>query len=136
METEIHMPFQRALLLPLRARNQAEQEALPERVARLSEAARQDNHMVVAPTHIVDLGGEMIGYLSINGLPTVRAWFDSRHKNVLRSKRMIEDGELIVREQGHPAYIIGVSPQSPFLPHMAGLGFERLGDQVVFIKKL
>lgn len=136
MDTELHMPMQRAVLLPLKPRTQQEAEAMPARIEALTAAAMADHHRVVAPTHVMDLGGEILGYLSINGLPTVRAWFDSRQKNALQSLKMIEHGETIVRELGHPAFIIGVSPQSPFLPHMGRLGFEQLGTQIVFIKRL
>ena len=130
------IPFQRAVLLPLKPRSQAEAEALPARVRALQAAAAADHHPVLAPTHVLMLGDQILGYLSIGGLPTVHAWFDSQHKNPAQSIRMIEAGETIVREQGQQHYCVAVAEQSPFSPHMPRLGYELLGKTNLWIKAL
>ena len=139
MNAEINLPSplqQRAVLVPIKPRNQDEAEALPAKVQRLQQAAAADNHMVVAPTHIMMKGDEIVGYFSLNGLPTIRAWFDTKNKHAADSLKMIEHGETLVRETGAPLYCIGVAEDSPFLPHMERLGFTKLGTQTVWIKQL
>ena len=63
----------------------------------MNAAAAADNHPVLAPSHVMVKGGQVIGYLSLGSLPTVQAWFDSKNKHALDSLKMIEQGEEIGR---------------------------------------
>lgn len=127
---------QRPVLLPLRPRDQQEAALLPERLEQLQRAAAADQHPVIAPTHVMMKGAEIIGYLSLNGLPTVQAWFDSGHKHAADSLKLIEHGETILREQGVRSYAICCAETSPFNPHMNRLGFKLLGTTQVWVKEL
>jgi hypothetical protein len=128
--------LERPVLMPLRPRNEREGAALPALLAQLRERAAADNHPVLAPTHIMLRGGKICGYLSLGSLPTVQAWFDTQHKHAADSIRMIEHGETIIREQGHPAYAVCVAETSPFQPHMERLGFKLMGTTQIWIKEL
>ena len=128
--------LQRATLLPLAPRDQAEADALPGKLRELHEAAGEDNHTVLSPTHIMVRDGKLIGYLSLNGLPTVHAWFDSGHKHALDSLKMIEHGETIFRQQGVRNFAVACAEQSPFAPHMERMGFKKLGTTVLWMKTL
>ena len=136
MNTELTIPLQRAVLVPLRVRNEAEAQATHALVERLKAAAAADQHIVVAPTHVMLAGEEIMGYLSIGGLPTVQAWFNSAHKNPAHSIRMIEHAETIGRERGMPHYCVAVAAESPFSPHMARMGYDLLGTTNLWIKAL
>jgi len=103
---------------------------------RLVEAAAKDDHLVIAPTHVMMRGEEIIGYLSLGALPVVQAWFDSKSGHVLDSLKMIEMGEAIFDTQGVKQFAVGVQPNSPFAPHMARLGFVELGQTVLWHKTL
>ena len=126
----------RATLVPLRPRDQAEAAALPAKLQALHAAAAADEHMVLSPTHLMVKGDEIIGYLSIGGLPTVQAWFNSQHKHAADSVKMIEHAETIMREQGARVYAVACAPQSPFSIHMERLGFTKLGETVLWRKEL
>lgn len=118
---------ERALLRPLRDNEQLRQ---------LFEAAKADNHQCIAPTHVMMRGNQIIGYLSLGGVPTVQAWFDSKSGHVLDSLKMIEMGEAILASQGAPGFLVAVSDQSPFYPHMQRLGFEPVFATTLWRKKL
>lgn len=102
----------------------------------LIDAAAADHHRVIAPTHVMMRGDKIIGYLSLNGLPQVHAWFDSTVKNPRHSREMIKSGEVIFREMGVKNYCIACAAESPFTPHMERMGFEKLGTTVLWAKKL
>ena len=133
METQL---AQRATLLPLKPRTQEDAAALPGKLEALQAKAGADAHCVIAPTHVLMKGGEVLGYFSLGALPTVQAWFDSNHKHAADSLKMIEHGETIFREQGVRMYAICCAEESPFTPHMERLGFRKLGTTVVWIKNL
>lgn len=118
---------ERARLVPLRDNEQ---------VRRLVEAAAADHHQCLAPTHVMVRGDQIIGYLSLGGLPTVQAWFDSATGHVLDSLKMIEMGEAVLASQGAGAYAVCVSKDSPFFPHMQRLGFEPVMETTVWKKKV
>lgn len=105
-------------------------------VRRLGAAAQADNHLCIAPTHVMVRGEEIIGYLSIGGMPVVQAWFDSKSGHVLDSLKMIEMGEAIFDSQGGKQYMIAVSESSPFAPHMERLGFKPVMQTVLWHKQL
>lgn len=128
--------LQRATLIPLAPRDEAEAHALPAKIHALRQLAAADNHIVLNPTHVMVKGGQVIGYLSLNGLPTVHAWFDTKNKHATDSIKMIEHGETIFRQQGVRAYTVACAEESPFTPHMARLGFTKLGTTVLWHKPL
>lgn len=107
-----------------------------ETARRLFEAAQADHHVTIAPTHVMIRGEQIIGYLSLGGMPVVQAWFDSKSGHVLDSLKMIEMGEAIFDSQGVKGFCVGVSADSPFAPHMERLGFKNIGQQVLWHKTL
>lgn len=126
----------RAVLVPLRARDAGEAQQINAHVEALQRQANADNHPVIAPTHVMLKGGQIIGYLSLGGLPTVHAWFDSHHKHAADSLKMIEHGETALREKGVRTFGICCAENSPFQPHMERLGFRLLGATQVWVKEL
>lgn len=128
---------ERPVLLPLRQpRTQAEAQELQSVLDALHVAAKADNHVVVSPTHVMVRGGQVVGYLSIGALPTVHCWFDSKHKHVLDSIKMIEHGETVGRERGLTSYAVACCEQSPFYAHMERLGYRKLGVTTLWVKDL
>jgi len=128
--------LERAKLIPLQPRDAADAEALPATLHALQMQAADDQHIVVCPTHIMVKGHEILGYLSLGGLPVVHAWFDSHHKHALDSLKMIETGEAIFADKGVRQFAVACAEHSPFTPHMERLGFTKLGTTVLWTKKL
>ena len=123
------VPLSRSKLLPFRPQSQAELDAL------VNQAAA-DRHCVLAPTHIMVKGDELLGYLSLGALPVVHAWFDSHHKHALDSLKMIEMGEAIFADKGVRQYAVACAAESPFSQHMERMGFKKLGTTVLWTKQL
>lgn len=123
-------------LIPLKANSEQEAAQLQQLLERLINAAARDNHMVLAPTHVMVRDGAPVGYLSLGGMMTVQCWFDSSIKNPRHSKDMIRHAESIMRDHGQRGYIVCCSEESPFTPNMERLGFEKLGATVLWQKKL
>lgn len=134
-DNTIHLQTQlleRPILMPLRALRQE-----PQRVAEhIRDLAAADNHAVLGPTHAMMKGDKIIGYLSLNGLPNVHAWFDTKHPHAMDSLKMIEMGELVLREAGITGYTLLCAKESPFTPHLERMGFQKLGETVLYVKGL
>jgi hypothetical protein len=125
--------LERSILVPFRPQSAEEMQA---RVNAVKDAAAADNHTVIAPTHLMVKGEKLLGYLSIAGLPNVHAWFDTKHPHALDSLKMIEMGELTLREKNITAYSLLCAEESPFTPHLERMGFTKLGTSVLYLKRL
>lgn len=108
----------------------------PEFAKAIAQAAAADAHQCIAPTHAMMKGNQIVGYLSLNGMPVVQAWFDSKNPHVLDSLKMIEHGETALAEAGAQAYMVAVSEQSPFKPHMERLGFQPVMQTTLWVKRV
>lgn len=129
--------LQRPRLVPLLSpRHEVEAEQHVAKLTALRNAAAADHHVVLNPTHLMLKGDQLIGYLSLGGLPTVHAWFDTKHPHATDSLKMIETGEAIMASNGVRTFAVCVSKDSPFSPHMERLGFQRAGETVVWTKSL
>lgn len=124
-----HQPLlkERARLVPLKDNVTAK---------RLFEAAAADDHTVIAPTHVMMRGEQIIGYLSLGAMPVIQSWFDSKAGHALDSLKMIEMGEAIIASQGAVAYQVAVSESSPFAPHMERLGYKKVFTTTLWQKQL
>jgi hypothetical protein len=127
--TEIASPLlkERARLVPVRT---------PEFAGEIMRAAQADDHVCIAPTHAMVRGEKIIGYLSLGGMPVVQSWFDSKSGHVLDSLKMIEMGEAVIASQGATSYMVAVSEQSPFRPHMERLGFKPVMTTTLWVKSV
>ena len=102
----------------------------------LSRAAAADNHTVLGPTHVVLRDGEVVGYCSAGGLPTVHVWLDSKQVHAAESLRLLETLEAILSDNGVRAILMPCDGNSPFSSHMERLGFTKLGTTVLYVKTL
>lgn len=123
-------------LIPIRAHDKSEIPMVQQLVERLVNEASRDNHTVLAPTHIMMRGDEILGYLSLGGIATVQCWFKSSVKNPRHSKDMIKHGETVFRERNVQTYVVACAEESPFTPHMERMGFRKLGTTVLWQKQL
>ena len=99
----------------------------------LLHAAMEDHHRVIAPTHVVLRGEEeVVGYASLGGQALFFAWLDSRKLSAHESFRAWRQAEEVAHGRG---LCLAVSPDSPFLPFVERMGYERLGPAVLFLKR-
>lgn len=110
---------------------------LAEEVPKLIAEAAADGHSILAPSHIIERGGEIVGYFSIGQIPLVLAW---AHTKRMRSRESIHCLNLAENLIGsaRPGAVICVpcAERSPFGPYMAGLGYQTFGHATINIKKV
>lgn len=105
-----------------------------EDVKKLLDLAREDEHTVLFPTHLVTKHGEIVGYGSINAMPMVNVWLHSRKVKARDSLHLLNIAENIAANTGLKSFVMPCSQHSPFHPHMEKLGFNRLGYAELCIK--
>jgi len=134
----IHLaPPARAKVTPLLApQSPQEAERRNALVQNLKHAAAQDNHTVIAPTHVVTKGGQIVGYGSLGGMPTLHVWLDSKQVHAVESLRLLETIEAVAASQGVRTVLMPCAEESPFAMHMERMGFTKLGATVLYVKNL
>ena len=101
----------------------------------LRERAARDDHVVLAPTHVVEKGGEIVGYLSIGAIPIVNVWMDSTQMGPRDSVAVLGQLDAVMDYAGQPAYYMPCDKGSPFYPVMDKLGFGSLMETEIFVRK-
>lgn len=104
-------------------------------ISELLERAADDNHVVLAPTHVVEKAGEIVGYLSVGAVPIVNVWMDSRRMGPADSVRVLSQLDAVMDYAGQPTYFMPCSQESPFHSVMDKIGFEHLMDTQLFVRK-
>jgi hypothetical protein len=102
----------------------------------LHAAASRDNHGVLAPTHCILKNGEIVGYLSVGGIPLVNLWLDSQQVKARDTLEVMAKGEDMAREMGWEHYITPCDPKSPLYRFVSKLGYQVLGSATFLLKKL
>lgn len=106
-----------------------------EDLERVRAAASSDGHVAVAPTHLVERDGLIVGYCSIGAIPVVNAWLHSKIVHPRESMYLLNTAETVAHAMGARRILLPCSPQSPFHPHMARLGYRVLGDATICLKE-
>lgn len=117
----------RARIVPLASHEDAQ---------RLVGAAASDEHIVVAPTHLVMKGEEIVGYGSLGAIRLVNVWVHSRKVNKFESVRLLREAEEILRGHGAGVVCMPCDQKSPFRPFMPRLGYAPLGHALYCLKNL
>jgi hypothetical protein len=108
----------------------------PEELQILERVAASDNHRVIAPSHIVVKGGEIVGYGSIGQIPMVNVWLHSQRVKARESLALLNLAENIAALAGFKVICMPCAEDSPFLPFMERFGYESLGKSTFNLKKL
>lgn len=109
---------------------------LKERRAELEAVAASDAHLALYPTHTVNDGAEMVGYVSAFSLPIVSVWLHTKRVKAIDSVRLLNGMEAGFRMNGLKEYIMPCMSTSPFHPNMNRLGFQPIGEVTWFHKDL
>jgi hypothetical protein len=106
----------------------------PKEISHLVEIAAADHHRVLGATHLVEHHGEVLGYVSLGGMPTVHIWLHSQKIGPRESVRILGTIESMAADRRWPASVWCCAQSSPFSTVMPRLGFERLGDTTLHLK--
>lgn len=104
----------------------------------LVKAVKPDKHGVFAPTHIVRIEGEIVGYFSISprSVPFVLAWLSTSKVGARDSFSLINLVENLIAGTGGSAAAFPVPKDSPFHPLMESMGYKNHGSYDLFIRPL
>jgi hypothetical protein len=107
-----------------------------EELIALERSATADNHCVIAPTHLVVRGGDIVGYASLAGVPMLNVWVDSKLVRARESAYLLNAAENILAGSGHRKVLLPCSTDSRFHPLIEKLGYSRLGTTTLNLKGL
>lgn len=113
------------VIMPLRA----------EDVKPLKEVAKADNHTLLFPTHVIRRSGEVVGYCSMGGMPILNTWVHSERVRARESAMLLNVAENVMRATGSKAVVTPCSADSPFFPLMEKLGYSRMGQTTLNLKR-
>jgi hypothetical protein len=99
----------------------------------LEKNAKADGHSVYFPTHVLEKDGEIVGYLSLNAVPLVLSWQDTKKMGPIDSVEEI--GYIKGSLQNFPFICIPCDPDSPYMKFLPKAGFVEYSKPVkLFIK--
>lgn len=101
---------------------------------RLEKEADADGHIIVAPTHLVEKEGEIVGSISMGVVPMVLTWLSSTKVTARDSLAVLNVIENLATAQGQRALCIPCWEQSPFYPFMQKFGYNKLFTTDIFVK--
>lgn len=110
--------------------------AKPDDLRALVDAAALDGHRVLAPSHIIDKGGEIAGYIGLNSLPTFQGWFDRGKVKARDSATIFNIVENLCRAQGMRHLALLLPETSDFRGVIDRFGYERLATVTLEVKEL
>jgi len=107
-----------------------------EDLRRLQMIAAEDNHRVIAPTYVIELDGEIVGYLGINSMPMYQGWFHTKKMGPGNSAQVFTIVEHKFRMDGHKFVGLLLPETSPFAGGMARFGYEKVATVGLEVKRL
>lgn len=106
----------------------------------LHQLAREDNHEVIAPTHVFVKDGELIGCASVAAVPLMLPWFHTTKCKAADSVYMINQMENllanIMAPNGNDLICVPVVKNSPFEPYIERLEYVNAGTVNLTFKKV
>lgn len=107
-----------------------------EDLGQLLKAAAADNHLVLAPTVIIEKAGETAGYLGLNSIPFFQGWFDTQRINARDSALIFNQVENFCRMRGNKQLLLLLPTTSPFRNVMDRFDYLHLADAGMHLKQL
>ncbi len=101
----------------------------------LQKLTAADKHALIAPSHVVERGNYIIGYLSVGVVPNVLIWMDSTRANIRDSMAVMNFYENAIIDRGCQQVIVPCNDKSPFRPYIENVGYVDL-NVGMFMKQL
>lgn len=96
----------------------------------------EDDHGIIAPTHVVSDGDVLLGCFSVGSVPLVLPWLDTRLASRFRSAKAFEQVETALRVSGQKYVAIPCGKESPFYRFVERAGYVKIYDNTLFMKVL
>jgi hypothetical protein len=107
-----------------------------EDLRKLVDAAAADRHTVLAPTHIVRQGPDIVGYAGLGSVTVLNTWLDTQRVSPRESSYLLAVAENAAALAGVKRLLLPCSEQSPFHPLIERMGYVRLGTTTLNYKEL
>jgi hypothetical protein len=107
-----------------------------EELAKVLQAAKEDNDGCSLPTHVVEKNDEIVGCASIALVPVLMMWHHTKKIGPKESMQLKNTYESILEEKGVNQYIILCNKNSPYNQHMEKFGYESVWETEVFTKNI
>ena len=98
--------------------------------------AKVDMHDTLAPTHVVEKNGIIVGHFTLNNVPMWNAHLSTAHVFPRETFHLINTVESKIEDAGCGFIITPVGQSSPIHPLMEKLGYTKLATVDLFVKKL
>jgi hypothetical protein len=95
----------------------------------------QDDHGCFYPTEVIVKDDKPVGWISVGAMPTMLAWFSTKHLKVRDSLQLINTIECMQRRLGAPAMLMPCRKDSPFYKYFEKIGYQTMGDYTLFLKE-
>lgn len=105
-----------------------------EELNRIACLAARDHHLLLAPSHAVIKGLDIVGHFSICNIPIMFAHLGMDEIKSRDSFNLVHVGEQIVELTGHRFVVCPISRNSPFHPIMPEMGYQEVMDVTLFKK--
>jgi hypothetical protein len=102
----------------------------------LEREAALDNHRVIAPTHLVELKGQIAGYIGINSLPMFQGWWHTERMKARNTLIVMSQVENMLRCNGAKVAGFFVVKGSPFNGFVEKVGYDLLDEGRLMVKAL
>jgi len=98
--------------------------------------AEQEKHAVLVPTHVVKKGSEIVGHVSVGGIPLTFCHF-SKNMDAGDSFSIINTVENMLQLGGHTGVVTPVAKDSPFYRVLSNpkVGYRFLASVDLFHKE-
>lgn len=97
--------------------------------------AHADGHTCPFPTHVIHKGEEIVGAVSMGTVPMIMAWMHTARCTPRDSLNQLSVVESILKSAGAKTWCFPCTEDSPFYKVLEALGYEKVGDVTLFIKK-
>ncbi len=79
----------------------------------LEEMLARDDHDAWAPTHVIEKDGEVLGSVSIDGIPLCTVFISSEVNSPLVVRQVGKEMDRVLKSYGDKGYFVVAGPKSP-----------------------
>jgi hypothetical protein len=109
----------------------------PGELEALQVAAAGDGHLVIAPTFLVEKGGEICGYIGLNSLPLWQGWLHTQRMGPRDSASIFSQVDNVCRLQGQKHLALLLPDTSGFNGVVERFGYSKMGGpRTLYFKPL
>lgn len=107
-----------------------------EEMKSVKDAGVLDDHAIIAPTHVIQKDDTLYGCLSVNAIPLVLPWLNTKLCHKFDSARVMRTVEDSLRMAGQRYMAIPLHSKSPFYGLVERDGYAKFIECSLYMKVL